>query len=98
MMEASMNFLGYGVSPGTPSWGALITGQGRDLLFKAPWLCFVPGIAITLLTFSSSMFGDAIRDLLDPRLKGGVGSYNSKKLSKVLAKLKVKDEFEEDIA
>jgi peptide/nickel transport system permease protein len=98
MMEASMNFLGYGVSPGTPSWGALITGQGRDLLFKAPWLCFVPGIAISLLTFSSSMFGDAIRDLLDPRLKGGVGSYNSKKLTKVLAKLKAKDEFEEDIA
>ena len=98
MMEASMNFLGYGVAPGTPSWGALITGQGRDMLFNAPWLCIVPGIAIALLTFCSSLFGDAIRDLLDPRLKGGVGSYNSKKLSKVLATLKPEDEFDEDMS
>lgn len=82
-----MNFLGYGVAPGTPSWGALITGQGRELLFSAPWLCIVPGIAIALLTFCSSMFGDAIRDLLDPRLKGGVGSYNTRKLNRVLARL-----------
>ena len=87
MMEASMNFLGYGVAPGTPSWGALITGEGRDLLFSAPWLCIVPGIAIALLTFCSSMFGDAIRDLLDPRLKGGVGSYSAKKLDRVLRRL-----------
>ena len=98
MMEASMNFLGYGVAPGTPSWGALITGQGRDMLFTAPWLCIIPGIAIALLTFCSSMFGDAIRDLLDPRLKGGVGSYNSKKLKKVLAALEHEDEFEEDMS
>ena len=98
MMEASMNFLGYGVAPGTPSWGALITGQGRDMLFTAPWLCIIPGIAIALLTFCSSMFGDAIRDLLDPRLKGGVGSYNSKKLKKVLAALEHKDEFEQDMS
>ena len=87
MMEASMNFLGYGVDPGTPSWGALITGAGRDMMFTAPWMCIVPGLAIALLTFSASMFGDAIRDLLDPRLKGGVGSYSSKKLKKLTAKL-----------
>ena len=87
MMEASMNFLGYGVAPGTPSWGALITGEGRELLFSAPWLCIVPGIAIALMTFCASMFGDAIRDLLDPRLKGGVGSYSAKKLDRVLRRL-----------
>jgi peptide/nickel transport system permease protein len=87
MMEASMNFLGYGVAPGTPSWGALITGEGRDMLFKAPWLCIVPGFAITILTFSACMFGDAIRDLLDPRLKGGVGSYKTKKLDRMLQKM-----------
>ncbi len=87
MMEASMNFLGYGVSPGTPSWGALITGAGRDMMFTCPWMCIVPGIAIAILTFAANMFGDAIRDILDPRLKGGVGSYNSKKLGKTLAKL-----------
>lgn len=87
LMEASMNFLGYGVAAGTPSWGALITGQGREMLFKAPWLCIVPGVAIAILTFTSSMFGDAIRDVLDPRLKGGVGSYNSKNLVKMLFRL-----------
>lgn len=75
LMEASMNFLGYGVAAGTPSWGALITGQGREMLFKAPWLCIVPGLAIALLTFSASMFGDGLRDVLDPRLKGGVGRF-----------------------
>ena len=86
MMEASMNFLGYGVDPGTPSWGALITGSGKELMFSCPWLCIVPGVAITILTFSASMFGDAIRDLLDPRLKGGVGSYSSKKLKRIAAR------------
>lgn len=91
MMEASMNFLGFGVAPGTPSWGYLITNQGRAHMFDAPWLCLVPGIAITILTFCSCMFGDGVRDILDPRLKGGVGSYNSKKLKKVLAKLAEED-------
>jgi peptide/nickel transport system permease protein len=87
MMESSLSFLGYGVAPGTPSWGYLITSQGRAHLFDAPWLCIVPGVAITLLTFAASMFGDCVRDLLDPRLKGGVGSYNPKKLKNILAKL-----------
>jgi len=87
MMEAGMNFLGYGVDPGTPSWGYLITNQGRAHMFDAPWLCFAPGIAITILVFASNMFGDAIRDILDPRLKGGVGSYNSKKLRRLIDKM-----------
>ncbi len=91
MMEASMNFLGYGVAPGTPSWGVLITNQGRDHMLDAAWICLVPGIAITLLTFCSCMFGDGVRDILDPRLKGGVGSYSTKKLGKVLEKLKKKE-------
>ena len=98
MMEASMNFLGYGVAPGTPSWGYLITNQGRQHMFDAPWLCLVPGIAITILTFASCMFGDGVRDILDPRLKGGVGSYSAKKLDKVLAKLKAKEEKNVDDA
>jgi peptide/nickel transport system permease protein len=90
MMEASMNFLGYGVAVGTPSWGALITNQGRAHMLDAPWLCLVPGIAITILTFASCMFGDAVRDILDPRLKGGVGSYNSKKIGRIIEKLNAK--------
>jgi peptide/nickel transport system permease protein len=87
MMEATMNFLGYGVSPGTPSWGYLITNQGRAHLFDAPWLCIVPGMAISILTFASMMFGDAVRDILDPQLKGGAGSYGSSGLKKALRKM-----------
>jgi peptide/nickel transport system permease protein len=82
MMEASMNFLGYGVQPGTPSWGYMITNQGRSFMYQAPWLAAYPGIAISLMVFASAMFGDAVRDILDPRLKGGVGSYSSKKIGK----------------
>ena len=86
MMEASMNFLGYGVSVGTPSWGYMITYQGRANMYTAPWLCLYPGILIALMVLAANLFGDSLRDVLDPRLKGGVGSYNSKKIEKLAAK------------
>jgi peptide/nickel transport system permease protein len=79
MMEASMNFLGYGVNASTPDWGAMLTGSGRSNMYLAPWLAIIPGIAIALIVFAAAMFGDGVRDLLDPRLKGGVGSYKTKK-------------------
>lgn len=86
MMEASMNFLGYGVSVGTPSWGYMITNQGRSNMYVAPWLCLYPGILISLMVLAANLFGDGLRDVMDPRLKGGVGSYNSKKIAKIYAK------------
>ena len=86
MMEATLNFLGFGVSVGTPSWGAMLTGQGRSNLYVAPWLALAPGIAITLMVFASAILGDGIRDILDPRLKGGTGSYNTKKIKKLAAR------------
>lgn len=86
MMEASMNFLGYGVSPGTPDWGAILTGSARANMYLAPWLAIFPGIAITLIIFACAMFGDGVRDILDPRLKGGVGSYRTKKTKKTIEK------------
>lgn len=86
MMEASMNFLGYGVSVGTPSWGYMITNQGRANMYTAPWLCLYPGILISLMVLAANLFGDSLRDVLDPRLKGGVGSYNTKKIEKLAAK------------
>lgn len=92
MMEASLNFLGYGVDPGTPSWGYIITNQGRANMFIAPWLSIYPGIAISLMVFGANMFGDAVRDIMDPRLKGGVGSYNSRKIAKIAAKMMKKME------
>lgn len=90
MQEASMNFLGYGVKIGTPSWGYMITNQGRANMYVAPWLALYPGLCIVLLVFAANMFGDAIRDLLDPRLKGGVGSYRSKQIAKIAAKISAK--------
>ena len=87
MMEASMNFLGYGVDVGTPSWGYLITNQGRDYMLIHPLLAIAPGVLIALMVFASAMFGDGVRDVLDPRLKGGVGSYSSKKLRRAAQRL-----------
>lgn len=84
MMEASMNFLGFGVSVNTPSWGAMLSGQGRSNMYVAPWLAMIPGIAIAIMVFAAAMFGDGVRDLLDPRLKGGVGSYSGNKLKKIV--------------
>ncbi len=72
---------------GTPSWGYMISNQGKSYMFVAPWLAFAPGAAIGLTVFAANMFGDGVRDLLDPRLKGGVGSYNSKKIAKKVARL-----------
>lgn len=83
MMEATLNFLGFGVAVGTPSWGAMLTGQGRTNLYTAPWLALTPGITITLMVFASAILGDGLRDILDPRLKGGVGSYSASKTKKI---------------
>ena len=88
MMEASMNFLGFGVSVNTPSWGAMLSGQGRSNMYVAPWLAMVPGIAIAVMVFASAMLGDGVRDILDPRLKGGVGSYAGSKLQKIIEQKK----------
>ncbi len=90
LMEASLSFLGYGVDPATPSWGYMITQQGKPNMYVAPYLAIWPGVCISLMVFSASMFGDAVRDLMDPRLKGGVGSYSTKKLKKVAAKMQQK--------
>lgn len=86
MMEATLNFLGFGVDIGTPSWGAMLTGQGQSNLYRAPWLALTPGIAITAIVFASAIFGDGVRDILDPRLRGGAGSFSTKKLKKIAAR------------
>ena len=71
--EASLSFLGFGLPVEVPSWGGLLSREGRQYMEMAPWLAFWPGLALTITVFSLNMFGDAVRDLLDPRLKGGVG-------------------------
>ncbi len=79
MSEASLNFLGYGVSVNTPDWGAMLTSSGRSYMYLAPWLAIIPGIAIMFIVFAASMFSDGVRDILDPRLRGGAPKYRSKK-------------------
>ena len=69
VVEASLSFLGLGAPADEPSWGGMITMAG-DSLLSAPWMALFPGLAITLGVFGMNMFGDALRDVLDPRLRG----------------------------
>jgi len=75
LAEASLSFLGFGIPPPAPSWGGMISGPARTFMFQAPWLAIYPGLALALVVYGVNMFGDAVRDLLDPRLRGGVGRY-----------------------
>jgi len=75
MAEASLSFLGFGIPPPAPSWGGMLSGQGRTYMFRAPWMAIWPGLALSTVVYGVNMFGDAVRDLLDPRLRGGVGRY-----------------------
>jgi peptide/nickel transport system permease protein len=68
--EASLSFLGLGVPPPSPSWGGMLSGPARDFYAVAPWLAIWPGLAISLCVYGFNLFGDAIRDVLDPRLRG----------------------------
>lgn len=70
LTEATVSFLGYGIPPPTPSWGQLLSGQGSQYLEQAPWLAIFPGLAIAIVVFGFNMLGDALRDVLDPRLRG----------------------------
>jgi peptide/nickel transport system permease protein len=70
LAESSLSFLGFGVPPPTPSWGAMLSGSGRTYMIQAPWMAVFPGIAISLAVFGFNMLGDALRDLLDPKLRG----------------------------
>ena len=68
--ESTLSFLGLGVDPETLTWGALVSGDSRLHFAAAPWMLLGPGIAVTLVVFGTNMFGDALRDVLDPKLRG----------------------------
>ena len=70
LAEAALAFLGLGVPPPAPTWGGMLTGSARTYMHMAPWMALAPGICLTLVVFSINMFGDALRDLLDPRMRG----------------------------
>jgi len=75
LVEASLSFLGFGIPPPSPSWGGMLSGEGRMYMFLAPEMVIWPGLALGTVVYGVNMFGDAVRDLLDPRLRGGVGRY-----------------------
>lgn len=69
MLEAGLSYLGLGVQPPTPSWGNMIA-SGRDTLVNAPWVAAAPGVALVLVVVACTLLGDALRDVLDPNLRG----------------------------
>jgi peptide/nickel transport system permease protein len=69
LAEASLSFLGLGVTEPTAAWGLMLSGNAADFFDKAPWLILFPGIAISLAVFAFNLFGDSLRDHLDPRFQ-----------------------------
>ena len=69
LAEASLSFLGLGVQEPTAAWGLMLSGNAADFYRQAPWLILFPGIAISLAVFAFNLFGDSLRDYLDPRFK-----------------------------
>lgn len=69
LLEASLSYLGLGVQEPTPAWGLMLQGGAEEYAESAPWIAIFPGLAISLAVFGFNLFGDAIRDTLDPRLR-----------------------------
>ena len=70
LVESGLSFLGFGVPPPAPTWGGMLSGSGRAYMYQGPWLALAPGLCLTIVVYSIAMFGDALRDLLDPRMRG----------------------------
>jgi peptide/nickel transport system permease protein len=70
LAEAGLSFLGLGVPPPAPTWGGMLSGSGRTYMYQGPWLALAPGLCLAIVVYAINMFGDALRDLLDPRMRG----------------------------
>ena len=75
--EAALSFLGFGLPISVPSWGGMLSREGREFMEVAPRLALWPGLCLTIVVYCLNMFGDAMRDLLDPRLRGGGGGLGA---------------------
>ena len=83
LQESTISFLGFGTPPPTPSWGSMLSMEGRIYMEEAPLLAFWPGLCLAIVVYGINMFGDALRDLLDPRLRGaGRFSASNKRTGK----------------
>jgi len=69
LLEASLSFLGLGVTEPTPAWGLMLSGSSAEFYREAPWMIMFPGLAISLAVFAFNLFGDSLRDWLDPKIK-----------------------------
>jgi len=82
LAEAGLSFLGFGLPPDVASWGGMLSGEGRTYMEMRPSMALWPGLCLAIVVYGVNMFGDAARDLLDPRLRGGVGHYSRAKRKK----------------
>jgi len=89
LSEATLSFLGFGIPPPEPSWGGMLSREARRFMRFAPWMALWPGAALATAVYGINMLGDAVRDILDPRLRGGLGRYGGVKAKKAK---KYKDE------
>jgi ABC-type dipeptide/oligopeptide/nickel transport system permease subunit len=71
IIEASLSFLGVGAPPDVPSWGGMLTRAAQEHVKTAPWVAIFPGLAIFIVVLGFNLLGDALRDVFDPRLRGG---------------------------
>ena len=81
--EAALSFLGFGLPISVPSWGGMLSREGREFMEVAPRLALWPGLCLTVVVYCLNMFGDAVRDLLDPRLRGGGGRLGADRATPV---------------
>ena len=70
LAESTLSFLGYGIPPPAPSWGGMLASEGRRYMYSAAHMFVAPALALSMVVFGVNMFGDAMRDVLDPRLRG----------------------------
>ena len=77
--EASLSFLGLGLPPDVASWGGMLSWEGRRYMERVPALVLWPGLSLYIVVWGTNMFGDALRDLLDPSLRSGGGRYGAAK-------------------
>ncbi len=84
LAESTLSFLGFGIPPPFPSWGGMLSGQARRYMFTAPWMAIWPGLCLGIVVYGMNMLGDGLRDIFDPRLRGGLGRYGGLKNKKKL--------------